>query len=343
MIEDGRASARDVNRLIQEGVDVNAADKEGRTLLMWAARFNADEAVLLALIEKGANVNAASLHGATPLMFAAISHLNHTALLPSLEKGANVNATDKNGTTPLMIAAMHNSVPAILSVLIEKGANVNATDKNGVTPLMYANNSPNIEKILSVLLENDADAAKRDIKGNTAFDYVEGHPDLEGTKVYSLLREKTPSSTAKEAPQERAQYLSAQEIQGIINKYVNERPVTEVIDELGEPATRTEDFVKWFKEKNGLMIVMRFGLSANTLELLYLSDVYANRNLREKRYEHMTAEFKKIHTIAPARITEHGVIWDMDNGCKFSIMRQNVHDEPTDYFSVMYVFIGPQR
>jgi hypothetical protein len=65
---------------------------------------------------------------------------------------------------------------------------------------------------------------------------------------------------AEGAPQ--VQYLSAVEIYSFIKKYIDERPVTEVIDELGEPTTEPTALIgevglaTWYIMKNRFSIVM---------------------------------------------------------------------------------------
>ena len=58
-----------VRSLLQEDVDVNAAQGDGATALMWAVHWNDLETTDL-LIRAGANLNAANDNGVTPLRLA---------------------------------------------------------------------------------------------------------------------------------------------------------------------------------------------------------------------------------------------------------------------------------
>ena len=75
------------------------------------------------LIEKGANVNAADEDGKTALMYAALCDAKETAEL-LIEKGADVNAVNDNGETALMMATKKNN-KEIADLLIKTGAKQN--------------------------------------------------------------------------------------------------------------------------------------------------------------------------------------------------------------------------
>ena len=72
--------------------DVNARDKDGRTLLHYAANKGYLEIVRL-LLEKGANINVQDNDGRTPLHEAMSYHALGVARF-LVENGANVNLTD---------------------------------------------------------------------------------------------------------------------------------------------------------------------------------------------------------------------------------------------------------
>ncbi len=76
----------EVQRLIEEGADVNAQDNQGHTALMYAsgAKFsqlkgNVNSEVIQLLLEAGANVHISNAWGRTALHFAVRRKLTETA------------------------------------------------------------------------------------------------------------------------------------------------------------------------------------------------------------------------------------------------------------------------
>ena len=67
-----KGDSRKAAQLLAEGVDVNATDKHGFTVLMFAA-YNGSKDIVDLLISKGANVNARDTYGFTSLMLAVTS------------------------------------------------------------------------------------------------------------------------------------------------------------------------------------------------------------------------------------------------------------------------------
>jgi len=100
------ASKNDVEKirsLIEQGMDVNTTDKNGKTALMCVAENNAVEAAEL-LIEYGADVNTKDNEGWTPLMYASRKNTKEVRLL-LIKHGADINAVTKEEQTALDIYA----------------------------------------------------------------------------------------------------------------------------------------------------------------------------------------------------------------------------------------------
>lgn len=92
-----------VERLLNEGVNVNARASNGTTALMGAAYSDYPRTTRL-LIARGAEVNARSADGLTALHYAAGA--GNTEIVDILlMAGADPNALSVDGTTPLMRAA----------------------------------------------------------------------------------------------------------------------------------------------------------------------------------------------------------------------------------------------
>ena len=101
-----------INRLIEEGADVNAKDDNGYLPLHYAVRNDNIDLVEL-LIEEGADVNAKDDWGRTPLHWAKSEEI--TELL--IEEGTNVNAKDDEGRSPLDWAVERNNRDTVYLLL----------------------------------------------------------------------------------------------------------------------------------------------------------------------------------------------------------------------------------
>jgi ankyrin repeat protein len=155
----GGGNLEEVKALLDQGANVNAADKTGTTALMLAAKHGKSD-VVSTLLAKGANIYATDNHGQTALKIAAKlkqSKIENTLKVAKataelmlavkngdlnkvnrlLVDGANVNAADKTGTTALMLAAKHRA-SYLLNALLGRGANIAAADYRGRTALDLA-------------------------------------------------------------------------------------------------------------------------------------------------------------------------------------------------------------
>jgi ankyrin repeat protein len=154
-----RRDAAVVRALMQKKADVNAAQNDGTTALLWAVRYD-DLDTADMLIRAGAKVSAANRDGATALQLASIN--GSPAMIEKLIKaGADPNMPlTSSGDTALMMTARTGKTSA-LNVLIESGANVNAKESwGGTTPLMWAASERHPDAV-KVLLDHGADVQAR--------------------------------------------------------------------------------------------------------------------------------------------------------------------------------------
>jgi ankyrin repeat protein len=136
-----------VRRLLQNKIDVNAAEPDGTTALHWAS-YRDDLGSAQLLLRAGANPNAANDLGATPMWTASVNgSVAMVRLL--LEAGANPNAALLLGETVLMAAARSGNAD-IVEQLLARGANANARAARGQTALMWAvaQRHPDVVKVL---------------------------------------------------------------------------------------------------------------------------------------------------------------------------------------------------
>ncbi len=144
--------------MIRSGADVNQAQGEGSTPLLWAVN-NKDYEVAQALLAKKANPNAVNEFGAMPLTEAA--RLNDDRLVKMLlDAGAKVDSANPDDESALMLAIKNGNLP-MAETLVKAGASVNRIEKfHNQTPLIYAAAGGH-SSIVKLLLSKDADVRPR--------------------------------------------------------------------------------------------------------------------------------------------------------------------------------------
>ena len=181
-----RGNTKNIQILLDEGVDINAADDDGYTAMHTVA--NGDKVhVAQFLLENGAKLDPVDNSGGTPLHQATLNgYDNMVAFL--LSKGADTTVKDKLGRSPVDVAIaedqeqvlkayrklglttfvaqaygsttpLHEAVAGgqtirVLS-LLRSGTDVNAPDAQGMSPLHHAVSNKNFD-IVNALVNNGA-------------------------------------------------------------------------------------------------------------------------------------------------------------------------------------------
>ncbi|MBQ9817337.1 MAG: ankyrin repeat domain-containing protein [Proteobacteria bacterium] len=149
-----------VKYLIDQGIDVNQADKNGWTPLFYAVNNKDDNTeVVQMLLDAGADITHFDNHGLTAeeraknnnvkillkssaaeawkhqdqRLLEAVQTGNMDSIKSLVEAGINVNQRDKDGRT----AISYTNSMEIAEFLVEHGANINIVDGDGRTPIWY--------------------------------------------------------------------------------------------------------------------------------------------------------------------------------------------------------------
>ncbi len=155
----------EIRRLLAQGADVDARDKEGWTPLIWAQAGNRPEAVKL-LLQRRAEIDAKDNTGCTALHQAATAG-RETVMALLLANAADAENVSRYGYTPLMDAAIYGKTVAV-ELLLASGADPNAVSTNGHTAVSLAEKS-GYKNVAMLLVANGAD------------------PNLQGKKLQAAL------------------------------------------------------------------------------------------------------------------------------------------------------------
>jgi ankyrin repeat protein len=162
--------AASVKELTASGAAVDAADKLGRTALMYALSSTGGQQAAEALLQAGADVNRRDRSRFTPLMYALYSGYPAEFIERLTGKyGAWPERSAEGGITPMMIACQYAHSAEIVKILYQAGGEIRFPDARGRTPLHYAslNQRGNSISITSFLLENRAPLGAADNRGMT--------------------------------------------------------------------------------------------------------------------------------------------------------------------------------
>ncbi len=152
---------KDALAAIAGGADVNAAQPDGTTPLMWAVQ-RIDHELVNELLKRGARPNGRNVLGATALT-EAIDTSDSALVIQLLQAGADPNAGNDDDQMPLMLAARAGSMPMV-EALVKAGAKINTREKfRGQSALMWAvgTNSAGAAAVTDFLIKHGAEVEFR--------------------------------------------------------------------------------------------------------------------------------------------------------------------------------------
>jgi ankyrin repeat protein len=175
-----------ISQILDEGVDVNSLDADGRSSLSLAAEHGWSD-VVHALTSRNADPNLQDNYGGSPLSWA--SRYGHSTIVEHLlDRGANSDSPDMDGQSPLSAVSQHGHVQTAM-ILLKHGANPNSSTSYGKTPLLFAVGNGQVDTV-QLLLESGADINYKSPQGDSALslaaaneyknilDALQAHPNL---------------------------------------------------------------------------------------------------------------------------------------------------------------------
>ena len=169
-------NANIIRKLLRAGADINAViASRGWTPLHMAAVSGWHEAAKV-LVENGIDLNTADKRGVTALHYAVSSGTREAEKVAVLllEHGAEFDTSASDGSTPLLTAAQKGKVEAV-KLLLGKGADNSAKDKATQRTMLHFAAIHGYGNIARLLIENGLDIHMQDKFGKTSLDYAELH------------------------------------------------------------------------------------------------------------------------------------------------------------------------
>ena len=159
-----------VSKLLDEGLDVNAADPTYKqTPLMYACR-RGQSATVAKLLEHGADVNQYNQRSSVAL-FEAVENGNiETVELLLAKQELDINAVhfQRGNRTALMLAAQDGNLQIVNALLNQQSAKADQKDPDGNTSLSLASIAGQTDVVASLLERKDININSQNSKGATA-------------------------------------------------------------------------------------------------------------------------------------------------------------------------------
>ena len=194
-----------VSKLLDEGLDVNAADPNYKqTPLMYACR-RGQKMTVAELLERGADVNQYSQRDSVALFEAIDNGSSETVKLLLSHKELDVNAIHprRYNRTALMLAGVSGQLEIVNALLERPGTRLDQKDIEGNTALSLATIAGHYEIVTTLLEREGIDIDSQNNLGSTALMFAVtakgGHKEMENKMlIATLLLEEGADSSIKD-------------------------------------------------------------------------------------------------------------------------------------------------
>ncbi|XP_031640648.1 serine/threonine-protein phosphatase 6 regulatory ankyrin repeat subunit A-like [Contarinia nasturtii] len=153
-----KGDINEVNRLIDEGAEVNVRDVKGKTPLCQAI-INAHEEIAMIILNKGADFRHQKLEGGKSIIIEAVLKGMTNVVEKLLDKKADVNKFDNRGYSALHYACKLGKMD-IATSLIRHGADVKAKNHVGHVPGDLIKNAEVREQYEKIISANGANTSE---------------------------------------------------------------------------------------------------------------------------------------------------------------------------------------
>lgn len=163
--------------LKKQGVSFQFLDQEGNNLLhILASKRNYSDGIKY-LVDEGVDLNAQNSEGKTPLMIAMESTTPENIRLLA-EMGADFSISDKDGNTAIHAAIKNDDHTIIPFILSEYSEGINTSNNNGLTPLHFAAMTATDFSPLKQLIEHGADVTIKTPFDESVYDLAKENEQL---------------------------------------------------------------------------------------------------------------------------------------------------------------------
>ena len=162
----GHCSAEALQKIVQQGVNVNAVNMEGKTALMLACYAKQADSIKI-LLDRGSDPNISDAGGYTSLHAAVSRHCTNDTLEDIISSKVHLDAQDAIGVTALWLACLYRQQDSV-KILLEAGSNPDIASTDRYTCLHAAVNAGCSKNIILAILDHSTDVNVAGTKNETA-------------------------------------------------------------------------------------------------------------------------------------------------------------------------------